>query len=87
LPPAIDGLKQQMGVPVERNALQSPDELFHQQDVASARIVARLHEVCKMLFRVTSPIKLIEFRRLVAIRHTKSVDPLRIGFGIEMTLL
>ena len=29
LAPAIDGLGQQIGIPVECDALQSPDELFH----------------------------------------------------------
>jgi len=49
-------------------------------------IVARIDEVCNMLFWITCPTKLVAFGRLVTVRQMKSVDPLRVGFGVEMTL-
>jgi len=38
-----------------------------------------------MLLLVTSPIKLVEYGRLVAVRHTKSVNPFRVGFGVKIS--
>ena len=54
----------------------------------SMPILLRISMKCATCcFGVTSPVKLVEFGTLVAIRHTESVDPLRVGFGVEMTLL
>ena len=80
--PAVDGFRLQVSVPVESNTLKGSDELFHQPISLSSRIIVRFNEMCNVLLRVALFIELIELRRLISIRHAKSINPLHVRLCI-----
>ena len=47
----------------------------------------RVSMKCRNMFWVNFSIKLVELRRSITIRHTKSIDHLHVEFCVETTLL
>ena len=82
LPPAVNGLRGKVCIPVKCNSFKGPYELFHQPISFSASITAGFDEVSDVL-----GIKLVEFGRLIAMRHTKCIDPLCIRFLIQESFM
>ena len=79
---AIDGFELQVGVLVESNTFKGSDKLSHQPVSLSSSITARFNEMCNMLFGDAFSIELIELRRLISMRHAKSINPLRVRLCI-----
>jgi len=61
LPPTVDGLKLQVGIPVKGDTFQHLDDLLHHQIIVHASTVVCLDKMCNMLFWIALSIELQEF--------------------------
>jgi len=73
LPPSINGLGGNACILVKCNSIKGLHELFHQLITFSASVTTGFDEVSDVLLRIILPIELVEFGRLIAMRHTKRI--------------
>ena len=84
--PAVNKLRLQACIPVEGDPFKGSNKLLYQPISLSASIAARLNEVSNVLFGFAHTIKLVEFRGLVTMGHTKGINPFRIRLYVQMGL-
>ena len=81
--PTIDWFRLQVSIPIESISFKWSNKLPNKEVSSSSCILASLYEVSNMLFWTSFPIKLLEFRRLVFIRHSHVVNALFIRLWIR----
>jgi len=87
LPPPINGLRGKVCIPVRCNYFEGSHELFYQSITFSASVAAGFDEIGDVLLGVTLFIELVEFGRLIAMGHAKSIIPLCIRLCIQVGLV
>ena len=85
LPPTVDGLKLQVGIPVKGDTFQHLDDLLHHQIIVHASTVVCLDKMCNMLFWIALSIELQEFWRWIATGHAQCINPLGVRLGVKVS--